>query len=192
MPYKDIEKRRAAVRKSLRKAYAANPEKEKLRVKKWKTQNPQLVKLYKHTEYENHKADYAQYTKEWRAANPEKARAQGRSYVLNLKLDIIAGYGGECVCCGDKNWEFLTIDHIHGGGKQHRLVERARDFYIRLRREGFPRGEYRLLCINCNFALGMYGYCPHQKINRPKPISEQVDSNTPVSEGEQPSLESSA
>jgi hypothetical protein len=29
-----------------------------------------------------------------------------------------------------------------------------------LARNGFPDG-YRVLCHNCNMALGQYGYCPH-------------------------------
>jgi hypothetical protein len=30
-----------------------------------------------------------------------------------------------------------------------------------LRQNSYPTG-YRVLCHNCNFALGHYGYCPHK------------------------------
>ena len=31
-----------------------------------------------------------------------------------------------------------------------------------LKRNNYPPG-YRVLCMNCNFAMGHFGYCPHQK-----------------------------
>lgn len=32
--------------------------------------------------------------------------------------------------------------------------------YRWLRNHGYPLG-FRVLCMNCNFALGKFGYCPH-------------------------------
>jgi hypothetical protein len=116
----------------------------------------------RHEEYIRNKALYQENSAFYKDANPDLIRKQGRDYVRKLKLDIVAGYGGKCECCGEIHWEFLTLDHIYGGGAKHRKVERARDLYIRLRREGFPREEFRLLCVSCNFSLGMYGYCPHK------------------------------
>lgn len=73
-----------------------------------------------------------------------------------------------CACCGAKQVEFLTIDHIHGGGAKHRrslgggsLSGGASKLYSWLRRNGFPEG-YRVLCQNCNFSRGVFGYCPHE------------------------------
>lgn len=167
MPYKDPVKRAEFNKQYLKKwnkeRYAKDPEEEKQRVREWQLANPDKVKVNKHNEYGRHKDKYAAASKEWKAANPDIVKAAGRIYVHKLKLDIIAGYGGRCECCGEHHWQFLTIDHIHGGGSEHRRRERARDFYIRLRREGYPRGEYRLLCISCNFSYGMYGHCPHNE-----------------------------
>jgi len=36
------------------------------------------------------------------------------------------------------------------------------NFYRWLKQNNFPEG-FRVLCINCNFSLGIYGYCPHEK-----------------------------
>jgi hypothetical protein len=33
--------------------------------------------------------------------------------------------------------------------------------YIWLRQRDWPPG-YRVLCVNCNFAIGHFGKCPHQ------------------------------
>jgi len=69
----------------------------------------------------------------------------------------------KCACCGEWRLEFLTLDHIDGGGNQHRKSGMTgRKFYLWLKREGFPPG-YRVLCMNCNCSIGFYGYCPHQK-----------------------------
>lgn len=77
---------------------------------------------------------------------------------------MIAAYGGKCGCCAESTWEFLTIDHVGGGGHQERkrLKKKGTDFYLWLRRNGWPQDDYRLLCYNCNLACGFYGHCPHQ------------------------------
>ncbi len=82
------------------------------------------------------------------------------------KTALIANYGGACVCCGESRMEFMSIDHINGGGKKHRLETGggcSGHFYRWLRRQGYPKDGYRLLCHNCNQARGAYGYCPHEK-----------------------------
>lgn len=66
----------------------------------------------------------------------------------------------ECACCHESHLEFLTIDHIDGGGADHRRKMGSRNIYRWLMRNHFPKG-FRVLCINCNFSLGKYGYCPH-------------------------------
>ena len=67
-----------------------------------------------------------------------------------------------CTCCGEEALEFLTLDHVNGGGCEERRKYPATMLFRRLRREGFPVG-YRTLCYNCNNSYGMYGYCPHQE-----------------------------
>ena len=103
------------------------------------------------------------------AKHREKCRKQK---VLNysqrtrqrLRLEILKHYGGDppvCACCKEDLIEFLTIDHIDGGGNQHKLHEARKGLYNWLKKNGFPSG-YRVLCCNCNQSLGHYGYCPHQ------------------------------
>lgn len=64
------------------------------------------------------------------------------------KLEVIVAYGGQCQLCGESHPEFLTIDHINGGGTQHRL--KVGSIYKFLKKSDFPQKEYRLLCANCN------------------------------------------
>jgi hypothetical protein len=105
-----------------------------------------------------------QYEKEWRAANPEKRRAIEKKCRDKVRLRVLTHYGGnppKCKCCGEKHIEFLSIDHINGGGSKERKIYGSKLAYSIIRR-GYPKG-YRVLCHNCNQALGYYGYCPHKK-----------------------------
>lgn len=82
------------------------------------------------------------------------------------KLVVIAGYGGKCQCPGGCDVifpEVLTADHVSGGGRRD-VKESRKSLYKRIIEEGFP-DKYRILCLNCNWALGVYGYCPHQHPN---------------------------
>ena len=76
---------------------------------------------------------------------------------------MIQAYGGKCLCCGEEAPEFLTIDHIHGGGTEERKrIKGGQTFYAHLKKHGWPKDRYRLLCANCNGSIGRHGYCPHQ------------------------------
>ena len=51
-----------------------------------------------------------------------KAKAIARMSKLRKanRIKVIQHYGGECVYCGEKTIQFLTVDHINGGGTRHR------------------------------------------------------------------------
>jgi hypothetical protein len=82
-----------------------------------------------------------------------------------LRLEVLIHYSSsvpQCECCEEKNLEFLSIDHINGGGGEQRKADPSSiKIYAWLKRNKFPKG-YRVLCMNCNFAHGRYGYCPHK------------------------------
>lgn len=99
----------------------------------------------------------------YRKNNREKLRLYDVSRHRALKREVLNAYGHKCVCCGEDRFEFLTIDHINGGGGQHRKeVGSGQKFYKWLKAQGFPQAEFQVLCANCNSAKGWYGYCPHQ------------------------------
>lgn len=88
---------------------------------------------------------------------------------------VLEAYGSKCVCCGEDTPEFLTVDHINNDGARHREAISPSDprggsgtyLYIWLKRHGFPKDNFQLLCWNCNCAKGRYGSCPHTwKIER--------------------------
>lgn len=86
-----------------------------------------------------------------------------------IRLEVLIYYGGtppECECCGEEKLEFLTIDHVAGNGcEQRRDDPSSIKIYSWLKRNNLPQG-YRVLCMNCNFAHGRYGYCPHESPSR--------------------------
>jgi hypothetical protein len=88
----------------------------------------------------------------------ESARARRRRF----KEQVLAHYcqdNPRCECCGVTTFEFLTVDHLAGGGAEHRRREGFGDLCGWLVKNGMP-GGYRILCFNCNLASGFYGSCP--------------------------------
>ena len=82
-------------------------------------------------------------------------------------LLVLRHYSAEepfCACCGEKHLEFLCIDHVNGGGSQHRKqMGVGKAIYPWLIRNNFPDG-FQVLCHNCNMAKGFYGNCPHKMV----------------------------
>jgi len=97
----------------------------------------------------------------YRQRRPSSADYQ-REYHHRRRREALDAYGGRCACCDEGHWQFLTFDHIEGGGAKHRLTIKTRGngFVSWLHANGFPP-EIRVLCYNCNSSLGYHGECPH-------------------------------
>jgi hypothetical protein len=84
--------------------------------------------------------------------NKGDAVAQHKRYTAKLRYEIINYYSDgmlECANCEEDHMEFLEIDHIHGGGNQHKK-EIGKSLYKWLKDNGFPAG-FQVLCSNCNW-----------------------------------------
>ena len=103
---------------------------------------------------------------EWRRLqdNPEQRKAsqeRRKRRAWEMRLEMIAAYGGCCSCCGETHPEFLTLEHKNGGGRAHvRRLHKACNVYKELKSQGWP-DSYTCLCFNCNSAKGHFGVCPH-------------------------------
>lgn len=98
------------------------------------------------------------------SACAKKRRRNVTEWWVRRKMEVFEAYGGAiCACCSEESIEFLTIDHINGGGTRHRedLKASGSSFYAWLKKNKWPEG-YRVLCYNCNCSLGHFGYCPHK------------------------------
>jgi hypothetical protein len=100
----------------------------------------------------------------WRSKNPGRNVELARVHKVRVRHEALMAYGGyACACCGITTPEFLSLDHI--GGRRasgHPRGLTGTKLYALLRREGWPPG-FRVLCHNCNQAIGTYGTCPHKK-----------------------------
>ena len=71
--------------------------------------------------------------------------------IVNLRLETLYWYSYgimRCSECGEKNIEFLAIDHINNDGSEDRLQHRG-NLIEYLWKARFPEG-YQVLCHNCN------------------------------------------
>jgi hypothetical protein len=105
----------------------------------------------------------------YRHENYEKVLAYNakwqRNYFSNLRLEIIAAYGGKCACCGESEQLFLDLDHINNDGASHRKeLGNGRQVWIWLKENNWPTDNYQLLCCNCNQGKSRNGgICPHKQ-----------------------------
>lgn len=80
-----------------------------------------------------------------------------RRYYAKLRADALAPYGDSCACCAAT--EALTLDHIAGGGKQHRQIFTSSSAMYRwIITNGHPDG-FQILCSPCNKSKGAGPRC---------------------------------
>lgn len=93
---------------------------------------------------------------------------RARQYHRRIKAETFGVYGGQCACCGERQLEFLSLDHINNDGSDQRRQLAVKHgyrltgvtFWLLLRRQGYPK-DLQVLCFNCNMAKAFLGYCPH-------------------------------
>lgn len=107
---------------------------------------------YANKRYWNDPEKYRQVARETQAESRKRCRDE-----------LVAAYGGQCACanCPETNSAFLTLDHINGDGRAHRM-KMGSHTYADLRRRGWPQDGYRLLCWNCNAMTRGGRTCPHE------------------------------
>jgi hypothetical protein len=155
-----------------------------IKQREYRIKNHERLVVQEREYYWAHKEEKAYYSKEYgrafraahseelktrhaayHAAHREEINAKHRAHYQDLRLEALEHYGSKCACCGETTFEFLSIDHINGGGNQHRkeLGIKAGNKFVRwLKENNWPEG-YQILCHNCNLSKGFYGECPHNK-----------------------------
>jgi hypothetical protein len=111
-----------------------------------------------------------EHNREYRIRLGEKLRDKKISYWVRQRLEVLSHYSNgdvKCSCCGEREYKFLCLDHINGGGTQHRKSLGTKYIFSFLKQAGFPEG-YQVLCYNCNMAKGFYGKCPHKEMREDK------------------------
>jgi predicted amidophosphoribosyltransferase len=74
------------------------------------------------------------------------------------KLLTILHYGNQCSCCAENTIEFLSFDHVNGGGTAERKKFNYHNLYSWIQKNQYP-DNFQILCYNCNCARGFFGGC---------------------------------
>lgn len=144
--------------------YRKNPETAKEAARLFRLRHPEKIKEWNKRAARRFQERWLQMTNE----EKEIIRQYQRDYGQRIKIEVFRHYSdGKCECCKENRIEFLSIDHMDGGGTKHRKMLRksGQRFCLWLKKNAYPIG-YRVLCFNCNQSLGIYGYCPHKKENK--------------------------
>lgn len=114
--------------------------------------------------YRKYKQKYRNEGRDRTEKDKEYMKKYIKEYRKKAREKVFLHYGSRCVCCNETKIEFLTIDHINGGGRQHRKkIGVTIDNWLVA--NDFPRG-FQILCFNCNQAKAIYGECPHKYLNK--------------------------
>ncbi len=160
--------------------YWKNKERAKQNNLKWRKTSKDKYLSYKkkyaaeHREQRNlrdkkfrleHRDEYRSRRRETRARHRDHVNKHYSEYMKKRRYKerqmVYDHYGHSCACCGETTYEFLTIDHINGGGFKHRKEIGSSGICNWLIKNNFPEG-FQVLCYNCNCAKGFYGQCPHK------------------------------
>lgn len=166
MPYKDKRKERESKHDKYEEL-KKDPE-FVARRKKYRDENAQRNRDYQEIYRLTHEKELTDLRERRKSQWKSSARAYQREYARqrtagNREL-IIRMYGGKCECCGEATHEFLQLDHANNDGNEHRkLIGGGQPFYRWIIKQGCPKEGFRLLCCNCNWSRGRWGYCPHEK-----------------------------
>lgn len=126
--------------------------------RKWREKHPD----YDKTRYQKNKDRIDDVHENWLLQHPNYQKSE----LQKKRLLVLIHYGGnppKCACCGESELDFLTVDHIYGGGSKIRRETKmyGSSFYRWLIENNFPEG-YRVLCCNCNWGCRRNnGVCSH-------------------------------
>lgn len=126
--------------------------------------NREYQRIYRLTHTEQLKELVTLRKDAWKSSQKDYQREYHRQYLHKFRQRVLNTYGNKCACCNESRQEFLNVDHTNNDGAAHRKITGGgHSFYKWLVKAGCPREGFRLLCSNCNFSRGRYGYCPHER-----------------------------
>lgn len=123
--------------------------------------NPDVARAASKAYYWRNREAVLAKVKARRDADPEPIRERQRKERAALRLRVFALLGERCACCGESDMSFLTVDHIHGGGRKHFIERGTWGAWRDILRDADALANYQTLCANCNMAKARLGRCPH-------------------------------
>ncbi len=89
----------------------------------------------------------------------EKRKEYMRLKRVERRVLALSLLGGRCECCAESRPDYLAFNHIHGNGRRSGSGSITVE---RILAVDTPSNVYKVLCHNCNNAISVFGYCPHQ------------------------------
>ena len=132
-------------------------EKKRFYQQEYRRKNKDKLREWQRLYYLAHKEQSRLWRKKYYAEHKERIKAgavrTGRVLRRKQRLAVLFHYSNgamACVQCGFSDIRALVLDHIHGGGTEHRRKLKAgANVWLWLARHGFPPG-YQILCANCS------------------------------------------
>lgn len=117
---------------------------------------------------------------EWREKNKEREKVKHAEKHKRVRKELLGHYSNGsfcCVCCGESEDKFLTLDHVNNDGASHRRELKSAGS-IALHR-WITQHHYppilQVLCFNCNCGRRLNGgVCPHQGKEKHHATSSEV------------------
>jgi hypothetical protein len=164
------------INQKIKEQYKMNPEPKKEYMKRYYQKNKEKASRTNHQYWIKNKETLSiknmeRYYKNRKAHLEQKKEYHRRTYPL-IRLEVITYYGNgkaACVCCGENNLDFLTIDHINNDRYMYKHSGEHNNLILKLKRINFPKG-FQTLCWNCNMGKAKRGTCPHQTVKTKLPI----------------------
>lgn len=130
-------------------------------VRYWRNKNPLKWKKISTSYSKKNWKKYRESVSIWRKKTHQE-----------LKGIVYDHYKPICACCKEKEFKFLSIDHINNDGAEERRRifgrERAGSgtaYYKWVITNNFP-SNLQILCMNCNYGKARNkGICPHKILN---------------------------
>lgn len=139
---------------------------------RWASKNPDKVKGYRirwNAECKRRFATDPEYREKRRlyrisylAKSRDKVNKSARKRARKIRKEFLIAYGGKCICCNESQDVFLTLEHKLKDGAHDRRHQSTDSILGRLKRLGWPKDNYTILCWNCNAAIRFGDKCPHQ------------------------------
>lgn len=132
---------------------------------KYRKKHPEQIKKTQEKYRKKHKEKDKDYFKNYYKEHPDLYKKSRKKYYEKIKQIVFNHYGSVCVCCGEREQKFLTIDHKNNDGANFRNKKgiKGNSIFFWIIRNNFPN-SLQILCWNCNY--GKYlgdGICPHQE-----------------------------
>ncbi len=122
-----------------------------------------------HRYYLKNKEKITKRNDQWRSNNKNRVVGHSKKYRTRLKIDALKAYSNnkaKCACCGEKEIDFLCLDHINNDGKEDRKKTGLGTSFLKwLKVHNYPKDlKLQVLCFNCNMSKRIQGgICIHQK-----------------------------